>query len=314
MTFPRRRADKDRANATWTFHGEGDPDMATRSLEEILSLESIGPGQFRAENMTTDETGPTGKPTFIVGGQMLAQAIVAAHLVEPTKQVKSIQAVYARAGKPSHPLQIDVDVMHTGRSISSATVTLSQPDRLVCRVLVLMDAGEPDVIRYAAEHPHYDGPESASDMLAGKSGVLESSSGSQVRMIGDVDLLSSEDTGPAELGVWVRWPDVQNTDQSIHQALGTFYTNMFLIGAAMRPHKIGQLSAHETLSTGPLSHTVVFHEPINAANWHLLAIEAVHAGGGRSYGRGDMLTETGELVASFAQINMIREMPIGSTL
>jgi len=90
---------------------------------------------------------------------------------------------------------------------------------------------------------------------------------------------------------------------------------MFLIGAAMRPHKgVGQLGAHETLSTGPVSHTVVFHEPVNAAQWHLLAVQAVHAGGGRSYGRGDMLTESGELVASFAQVNMIREMPAGSVL
>lgn len=289
--------------------------MATLPLEDVLALEETGPGRFRAQNMSSAETGPTGRPTFIIGGQLLAQAIVAAHRADPAKQVKSIQAIYARAGRPGQPLDLDVDVMHTGRSLSSATVTFRQPGRLVCRVLVLLDAGERDVIRYAAEYPVFPGPETASDLLGGKSGAMESSSGSQVRLVGDVDLLTGDATGPAELGVWVRWPQVRSQDPTIHQALSAFYTNMFLIGAAMRPHKgVGQLGAHETLSTGPVSHTVVFHEPVNAAQWHLLAVQAVHAGGGRSYGRGDMLTAIGELVASFAQVNMIREMPAGSVL
>lgn len=289
--------------------------MAKRSLEEVLELEPTGPGQYLAQNMSSDETGPTGRPAFIVGGQMLGQAIVAAHAADPGKRVKSIQAIYARSGRPALPLDTDVEIMHSGRSLSSVTVTFRQPERLVCRALVLLDAGERDVIRYAMDQPAVPGPETAADLLVGRMASLESASDSEVRLIGDPDLLLSGDTpGPAELGVWVRWR-VRSEDQTVHQALSAFYTNMFLIGAAMRPHRgVGYASAHETLSTGPVSHTIVYHEAVDAGRWNLLNVHAVHAGAGRSFGYGDMVTQEGTLVASFAQVNMIREMPAGSVL
>jgi acyl-CoA thioesterase II len=289
--------------------------MAKLSLEDTLALEETGPGLYRAQNMSSDELGPHGRPAFIVGGQMLGQAIVAAHAADPGKRVKSIQAIYARSGRPALPLDIAVEVMHTGRSVSSVTVTFRQPERLVCRALVLLDAGERDVLRYAVDQPSRPGPDAAQDLLVGTMASLESASDSEVRLIGDPDLLFSGDTpGPAELSVWVRWR-VRSQDQTVHQALSAFYTNMFLIGAAMRPHQgVGYAGAHQTLSTGPLSHTIVYHEPVDAGQWSLLNVHAVHAGAGRSFGYGDLVSHDGTLVASFAQVNMIREMPAGSVL
>ena len=77
--------------------------------------------------------------------------------------------------------------------------------------------------------------------------------------------------GPPELDVWVRFvgaPDDPATDQ----ALVAYSTDGFLIGTAMRPHAgVGQAQAHVTLSTGVLSHTLTFHEPCPAAEWHLLS-------------------------------------------
>ena len=90
-------------------------------------------------------------------------------------------------------------------------------------------------------------------------------------MVGDVDLSDPEQVGPPELDVWVRFvgaPDEPATDQ----ALVAYSTDGFLIGTAMRPHAgVGQAQAHRTLSTGVLSHTLTFHEPCPASEWHLLA-------------------------------------------
>ena len=41
----------------------------------------------------------------------------------------------------------------------------------------------------------------------------------------------------------------------------------------------------------------------------MLAHESPYAGAGRSYGRANVFTEDGELVASFVQENMIRDFP-----
>jgi acyl-CoA thioesterase II len=75
----------------------------------------------------------------------------------------------------------------------------------------------------------------------------------------------------------------------------------------MRPHEgIGAGLAHQAISTGVLAHTLSFHEPVRATDWHLLAQRGTYAGGGRSYGRGEVFTQDGRLVASFVQDSMVR--------
>jgi acyl-CoA thioesterase II len=96
-------------------------------------------------------------------------------------------------------------------------------------------------------------------------------------------------------------------DVATNQAILAWGTDGFLIGAAMRPHAgIGQAEAHKTLSTGVVGHTLTFHEPFTARDWLLIAHESPHAGAGRSYGRAQVFTRAGQLVASFVQDNMIR--------
>jgi acyl-CoA thioesterase II len=81
----------------------------------------------------------------------------------------------------------------------------------------------------------------------------------------------------------------------------------------MRPHEgFGQEQAHETLSTGVLTHTITFHEEADASQWHLNAIESVQAGHGRTYGTGNVFSRDGRLVASFAQEGMIRRFSGGA--
>ena len=125
-------------------------------------------------------------------------------------------------------------------------------------------------------------------------------------IVGDVDINDPELVGPPELDAWVRFvgaPDDPATDQ----ALVAYSTDGFLIGTAMRPHAgVGQAQAHRTLSTGVLSHTLTFHEPCPAAQWHLLQQRSSYAGHGRSYGRGDIFRGDGQLAASFVQDAMIR--------
>ena len=83
-------------------------------------------------------------------------------------------------------------------------------------------------------------------------------------MVGGVDISDPEAVGPAELDVWTRFVGAPD-DPAISQALLAFATDGFLIGTAMRPHPgVGQAQAHRTLSTGVISHTLTFHEPVSA--------------------------------------------------
>jgi acyl-CoA thioesterase II len=69
--------------------------------------------------------------------------------------------------------------------------------------------------------------------------------------------------------------------------------------------------SHVSISTSVLSHTLTFHEPIDASQWYLLAQESPYAGRGRSYGRANIFDAEGRVAASFVQDNMIRDFPEG---
>ncbi len=264
----------------------------------VLELEPTGEGRFRGQNFAAGLGG------VVFGGQLLAQTIVAASTVDPSKDVKSVHTIFARGGSLEAPLDIEVEAMHVGRALGSATVTMRQGDRLCTRSLVLLSAPEPDLIRHAVDPPDVGTPEDAVPS-AGEGDFWE------VRVVGGVSLSDPEAVGPPELFVWTRFvgADVAGVTG---QALVAYATDGFLIGTAMRPHKgIGQAMSHVSISTSVLAHTLSFHEPVEAGEWYLLAHESPYAGRGRSHGRANVFSVDGRLVASFVQENMIRSFPDG---
>ena len=264
--------------------------VAVKSILESLHLDSTGEGRYRAQNVDT------GHPV-VLGGQLLAQSIVAGVDGHEGKVVKTLHTVFARAASPEEGVEIIVDPVHAGRALASSTVTISQGDRICTRSMVLMSAEEPDLIRHADPAPPVRAPD---EDPAGEDWV--------VKIVGGVDLSDPAQVGPPELDVWTAFPG-SPTDPGINQALLAFATDGFLIGTAMRPHDgVGQAQAHVSLSTGVLSHTITFHEPFSAGKWLLLAHRSLYAGHGRSYGRADVFRTDGELVASFVQDSMIRAM------
>jgi len=267
-------------------------------LLDVLRLEPTGEGSFTARSVAL--TGGS----VVFGGQLLAQAIVAGATVDPDKVVKSVHTVFARGASLEAPLEVEVDVMSSGRAFASATVTLRQGGKVCTRSLVLLSAIEPDLIRHQDDAPAVGSPADATASTHG-AGFWE------IRTVGGVDIADPDAVGPAELDVWTRFPDAPD-DPLINQALLAFSTDGFLIGTAMRPHAgVGQSMAHVSISTSVITHTLTFHEPVDAGSWLLLHHSSPYAGHGRSYGRADVFAELGGLVASFVQDNMIRDFPAG---
>jgi acyl-CoA thioesterase II len=269
---------------------------ALAPLLRTFQLEPTGDGRYHAVNATDG-------PGVVFGGQLIGQSIVAAAVDHPGKVVKTVHTVFARGASFDHDLDIEVEVMQSGRAFGSSTVTISQEGKLRTRSIVLMTTVEDDLIRHAAPAPPVPGPD---ETAAGPD--LDDW---EVRFVGGVDIEDPALVGPAELDVWTRFAGAPDDDLIVSQALVAYTTDPFLIATAMRPHEgVGQALAHVTLSTGVVSHTITFHEPVKAGEWLLLSHESPYAGHGRSYGRADVF-QGGALVASFVQDNMIRAMPEG---
>jgi acyl-CoA thioesterase II len=259
---------------------------------EALTLEPVGEDRYRGSNVSSTHG-------VVFGGQLLGQSIMAALAGQEGKSVKTVHTVFARGAQPDADLDITVERMHSGRSVASSTVTISQGDTLCTRSLVLLSADEDDVIRHA------DTPR-ASSKPGDVAGHVRGEGVWQMGIVGDIDISDPDLVGPAELDVWVRFEGAPD-DPAIDQALVAYSTDGFLIATAMRPHNgVGQAQAHKTLSTGVLSHTLTYHERCPAAEWHLLEQSSSYAGHGRSYGRGDIFRADGQLAASFVQDAMIR--------
>jgi acyl-CoA thioesterase len=258
-----------------------------------LILEQTGESSYRGPSV------PSEVRPVVFGGQLMGQMIMAATTCLPGKTVRSLHAIFARAGTVTQPVDLEVDVMHSGRALGSVSVTARQGDRLLSRGLLLLDAGEPDLIRHSEPKPAVTGPEETE-------APKHQEEGAEVRIVDSVDLMTPEVTGPPELYVWTRFSHAP-ADQAVHQALLSWYTDPFLIASAMRPHDgVGQAMAHDTISTGVITHTLSFHEPADATKWNLLANRSIYAGHGRTYGMGQVFTQDGQQVASYVQDNLVR--------
>ena len=266
-------------------------------LLDVLQLEPIGDGRFLARHLD-------GGHGVVFGGQILAQALLAADRTVPGKQVLSMHTVFARGASPAEPLDLVVDTMHAGRALASVTVTASQGERLCARSLVVLHDPDPDLIRHAAEPPAVTPPEDLAPRSHGEGWW-------DIRVVDEVDVGDPDAVGPAELRVWTRFPGSPD-DVATSQALLAYASDGFLIGTAMRPHAgVGQSMAHVSISTTVLTQTLSFHEPFQASEWLLLDQRSPYAGRGRSHGRAEVFAADGRLVASFTQDNMIRDFPAG---
>jgi acyl-CoA thioesterase II len=263
----------------------------------VLHAEDRGDGHFAAPHPTDD---PEARDV-VFSGQILAQMIMVSDLaVQSAKEVKSIHAIFARAGAYSGgPMDYLREPMHSGRAWGSDTITVTQGDRLLSRGLVLLNTVEPDLIRHGPEMPDVAGPES---LPAGTALVFP---GVEARSVDDPSAAAPDGT-PA-MYLWIRSGERYDSIAA-NQAILAWCQPGFLIGLAMRPHAgvVDITDAHRTISTGVISHTCHFHEPVDIGDWLLVAQSATYAGRGRVFGSGVVYTRDGTLVSTFAQDAMVR--------
>jgi acyl-CoA thioesterase-2 len=96
-------------------------------------------------------------------------------------------------------------------------------------------------------------------------------------------------------------------DPELAPALAAYATDLTLIGTALRPlDGLSQLGNGTQFTSAVTTHTIWFHRPFTTDRWLLLRQHSPLLAHGRSFGRGDILTDDGELVASYAQEALLR--------
>lgn len=251
---------------------------------------SDGDLRFEADNLPLDYR-------RVFGGQILAQFIAAAQVTCPEKSVKSLHCAFPREGRADAPIRYAVTRQHEGRSFATLTMTARQSTTVVGTASVSMHAPESgrehqDLTHCGGPVPSPPGPEHrrSIDFIPW-----------EVRSTVD---LGDRTAGPPEFEMWLRTPAVPDATA---EALTAYATDLTIIGTALRP--LEGLSQNDTITrftSAVTTHTLWFHRRFRTDDWLLLRQHSPILAGGRGFGRGDVLTRDGVLVASYAQESLIR--------
>jgi uncharacterized protein (DUF427 family)/acyl-CoA thioesterase len=275
-------------------------------LLHLLDVKEVGEGRFGSPPYPDPPLG-TFIPQLhnkharlvIEGGQLLAEAIVAAAKSVPGQRVTSASMIFSRAARFDATHEIEVETLRRGRGFSTLETRTTQAGKLCCAGLLLLDAGAPNTIRGAAALPDVPPPEACPQLDMGVTGR-------ELRTVDDA-YRRQDVTGPAEIFTWARFRDAPPHDY-LHAALLAQSTTHWTIAAAMRPHEgVTEAQAHVTLSTGILATTIAFHDEADVTEWLLYANPAIYAGRGLAQGEGRVFARDGRLVASYTVQAMIRE-------
>jgi acyl-CoA thioesterase len=229
----------------------------------------------------------------VFGGQLLSQFVRAATLTCPDKAVKSLYVQFARAGRPEEPIRYEVTRHHEGGSFSTLTIVARQSAGVAATASVSLHTAEdgPDHQK-AFEVPSVPGPEHAVEL-----GLIPW----ETRSLADLDSPKAE---PPEYDLWTRTPPVA---PELVPALTAYATDLTLIGTALRPVEgISQHDSGTEFTSAVTTHTLWFHRPFRTEGWLLLRQHSPLLAHGRCFGRGDVLTADGSLVASYAQEALLR--------
>jgi acyl-CoA thioesterase II len=256
---------------------------------------SGGTGEASARDGVTEFEGRNQQLDYhrVFGGQLLGQFLRIASTTCPGKDVKSQHTVFTREGRADEPIRYQATRQHEGRSFASVTVTARQSRGVVATSSICMHALEDGPEHQSVDDvPAVPGPdcEVALDLIPW-----------ETRAVVDLNVTT---TGPPQFEVWMRTPAV---DPELAPALAAYATDLTLIGTALRPiDGVGQRGNGTAFTSAVTSHTIWFHRPFRTDGWLLLRQHSPLLAHGRSFGRGDVLSEDGSLIASYAQEALLR--------
>jgi acyl-CoA thioesterase-2 len=270
------------------------PDLWT-DLLECLDLASATPDDPAAATDPTVFVGRNQELEYhrVFGGQLLGQLIQAASLICPDKAVKSLHTVFPREGRADEPVIFEAIRHHEGRSFATLTITARQESRVLATSSISMHVTE--------DGPQHQDVDDVPPVLGPDHRLDLDLIPWETRAVDDLSLTT---TGPPTFEFWMRTPDV---DPRLAPALTAYATDLTLIGTALRPMDgLGQRGNGTQFTSAVTSHTLWFHRPFRTDEWLLLRQHSPLLAHGRCFGRGDVLTGNGVLVASYGQEALLR--------
>jgi acyl-CoA thioesterase II len=279
-------------------------DVALDALLRALELERLAEDRFRVQ---PDALRPLER---VYGGQLLAQALVAAGSTVSGKGPRSLHAAFVRAGTPGRSLELTVDRVRDGRTMSTRQVTVAESDKPLLTATVSFSfhdgSTEPAVAAPAPPAPPPDDVPLLQHWAAQLPAELrhygrhwiEQPPPVEIRIAEPPSFLGRPSASPTR-SHWMRVPRDVDGDPLLHAALLAYASDFLLMDMVFRAHPG---DGGPGLSNGlSLDHAMWFHRPVRFDRWHLYTQEALAVVVDRGLARGAIHDADGRLAATAVQ-------------
>ncbi len=281
--------------------------MSVETLLRRLDLETLDRDLFRG--FSPDD----GRPR-VFGGQVAAQALVAAVRTVEGRTAHSLHGYFLRPGDPKIPIIYEVDRIRDGRSFTTRRVVAIQRGEAIFSMAASFHVEE-------AGLDHQIDMPAAADPLSVPSNTERLEQAVKVTehpILGfllrlerpieqrDLDPMNLLDPKPQRIPhrVWFRAQGTLPDDPLLHQCVLTYASDLSLLDASIFAHGISWFDPR--LIAASLDHAVWFHRPFRADEWLLYVTESPTTHGARGMNHGRIFAADGALVASVAQEGLIR--------
>lgn len=281
----------------------------TDALDRLLAafdLERVDDNIYRSPT-------PSDRRLRYFGGQVAAQALVAAGRTVPDidrRPVHSLHAYFLRPGDPTIPILYEVDRLRDGQSFTTRRVAAIQRGEAIFHLSASFHLTEIGVT-HQESIPDVPDPETLptwSERMAPYAQQLNPDyfrgRPIDVRHVDDpVSAVPGTPIRPPHHRAWLRSDGRLPDDPLVHACVLAYASDLTLLDTIMLPH--GLISGDQGLQAS-LDHAMWFHRPCRADDWLLQDQHSPVAGGARGLAMGTIFTRNGELAVTVVQEGLVR--------
>ncbi|MCS4244889.1 acyl-CoA thioesterase-2 [Rhizobium sp. BIGb0125] len=281
---------------------------AMHKLVETLDLEKLEENLFRG-------TSPQIGWQRVFGGQVIAQALVAAHrTVDADRFIHSLHAYFMRPGDPSVPIIYQVERIRNGSSFNTRRVVAIQHGEPIFSMSASFQIEE-EGYDHQMPAPKVPAPESLLSETQLQEAFLakappmirkywQNKRPIEIKPVSLAHYISNEKLAPNQ-DVWVRAVGDVPDDRCFQAAILAYLSDMTLLDTSLYAH--GTTIFDPSIQVASLDHAMWFHRPCKLDDWLLYSQDSPSASGARGLTRGSIMTRDGVLIASVTQEGLIRK-------
>lgn len=272
---------------------------------ELLTLRSDGACDFIG-----DQPADGLDRLRVYGGQVAAQAVMAAAHTVTGRALHSLHVSFLRPGDPAAPLRYEVVELREGRTFSTRRVTAHQGAKVVMEALTSF-AEDVDGTDYQQPMPDVPAPDTLPLLQKQLAPYTDQDYTSlnrfrivEMRYIDPPPRVAMDrDPQPhAACRLWLRFadaiPTAVQTDQILNAALLAYVSDWTILD----PVQVAVGKTWKHLATmASLDHAMWFHRRADFTDWLLYDQHSVSAARGRGLGSGAIYNRDGSLVCSVTQ-------------